>query len=69
MDYNSNSVTATFPPGVNSTIVNIPVIDDNIVERNETLQLEIYVPIPAKYAVRTGKPSKVVAVITDSSSA
>ena len=68
MDYSSTSVSATFPAGVNSTTVNVPVISDNIVERNETLQLEVYVPVPAKYAIKTGKPSKAIAVITDSSS-
>ena len=68
MDHNSTSVSATFPAGINSTTVNIPVISDNIVEKNETLQLEIYVPVPAKYAVKTGKPSKAIAIITDSSS-
>lgn len=68
MDYNSTSVTATFPAGVNSTTVNIPVTNDNIVEKNETLQLEIYVPVPAKYSVKSGYPSKAFAVITDNSS-
>lgn len=68
MDYSSTSVTATFPAGINSTTVNIPVISDNIIEKNETLQLEIYVQVPAKYAVKTRKPNKAIAVITDSSS-
>ena len=68
VDYTSTSITATFPAGINSTTVNIPVIRDNIVERNETIQLEIYLPVPAKYAVETGNPSKATAIITDSSS-
>ena len=68
MDYTSTSITATFPAGINHTTVNIPVTSDNIVERNETLQLEIIVPVPAKYAIETGNPSKAFAVITDSSS-
>ena len=68
MDYTSTPINATFPAGINSTTVNVPVISDNIVEINETLQLEIYLPVPAKYAVELGNPSKAFAVITDSSS-
>ena len=68
MDYISTSITATFLTGINSTTVNIPVTRDNVVERNETIQLEIYVPVPTKYAVETGNPSKAIAIITDSSS-
>ena len=68
VDYTSTFITATFPAGINSTTVNVPVTRDNIVERNETLQLEIDVPVPAKYAVETGNRSKAVAIITDNSS-
>ena len=68
VDYNSTSITVTFPAGTNSTTFNVPVINDNIVERNETFQLEISIPVPVKYAVEVGYPSKAIAVITDVSS-
>lgn len=66
MDYTSTPITATFPAGVNSTTINIPVISDNIVEENETLQLKIFVPVPTKYAVESGNSALII--ITDNSS-
>ena len=68
MDYNSTYITATFPAGINSTSVDVPVISDDIVERNETFQLDINIPAPAKYAVEVGYPSRAIAIITDASS-
>ena len=68
MDYISTPITATFPAGVNSTTVVVPVIIDNVVEENETLQLEIFLPAPVKFAVELGNPTKATAIITDSSS-
>ena len=68
MDYTSTPINATFPAGINSTTVNVPVTSDNIVEITETFQLEIYLPVPAKYAVELGNPSKALVAITDSSS-
>ncbi|MFN9673050.1 MAG: Calx-beta domain-containing protein [Microcystis sp.] len=38
-DYNSSPITITFNPGEASKTVNIPIIDDNIHEGNETLNL------------------------------
>ena len=37
-------------------------------EENETFQLEIFVPVAAKYAVEPGNPSKTSVIIVDSSS-
>ena len=68
MDYTSTPINATFPAGVNNTTVDIPVTVDNIVEENETFQVEIFIPVPAKYAVEPGNPSKASVTITDSSS-
>ena len=68
VDYISTPITATFPAGVNSTTVDVPVIIDNVVEENETLQLEIFLPAPVKFAVQLGNPAKAIAIITDSSS-
>ena len=68
MDYTSTPITATFPAGVNSTTINVPVTKDNIVEENETFELEIFIPVPTKYAVESGNPSRASAMIIDSSS-
>ena len=37
-------------------------------EENETFQLEIFVPVPAKYAAEPGNPSKISVIIADNSS-
>ena len=37
-------------------------------EENETFQLEIFVPVPAKYAAEPGNPSKTSVIIADNSS-
>ena len=68
MDYTFTPINVTFPAGVNSTTINIPVNSDNIVEENEILQIEIFVPVPTKYAVVSGNPSKASVIIIDSSS-
>ncbi|NCQ76391.1 MAG: hypothetical protein GPI98_23360, partial [Microcystis aeruginosa W13-13] len=43
-DYNSSPITITFNPGEASKTVNIPIIDDNIYEGNETLNLTLSSP-------------------------
>ncbi|NCS04896.1 MAG: hypothetical protein GPJ06_24040, partial [Microcystis aeruginosa G13-11] len=43
-DYNSSPITITFNPGEASKTVNIPIIDDNIHEGNETLNLTLSSP-------------------------
>jgi len=68
VDYISTPITATFAVGASSTTINVPLTSDKIVEGNETFQLEIFLPVPAKYAVELGNPSNAFAVITDSSS-
>ena len=68
MDYTSTPITATFTAGTTSTRIDIPVTMDDIVERTETFQLQLSLPLSMKYAVKLTHPNRVTAVIIDSSS-
>ena len=68
MDYTSTPITATFTAGTTRTTIDIPVSTDDIVERTETFQLQLSLPLSMKYAVKLTHPNRVTAVIIDSSS-
>ena len=68
VDYNSANVDVTFIGGSNITIVKIPVIMDDIVERSETFDLKITIPSSLKDQVIPGNITKAVGSIIDNTS-
>jgi Ca2+-binding RTX toxin-like protein len=43
-DYNNNPITVSFAPGQTSQTVNIPIVNDGLIEGNETLNLRLTNP-------------------------
>ena len=68
MDYNSTAITAIFTAGSNSTMVNVPVIVDKIVEELETFDLTFTIPSSLKDQVIPGAITIAVVDITDNTS-
>ena len=68
MDYNSTPINATFTAGTIRTMVNVPLINDNIVEAPETFHLSFTIPSLLQGQVIPGAINMAVATITDNSS-
>ena len=66
-DFNSVTQTATIAAGTNSSMVNIPVINDNIVEGDETFNMSLTVPSSLGLGIRTGTITNVTVTIIDTS--
>ena len=63
-DYVRGPYTVTFPAGVVESSFNVDIIDDTILERNETFELSINSStLPNR--VRANDPSKVIVTIMD----
>ena len=69
MDYDSTPITATMIAGSTSVMVNVPVIMDNIVEKQETFNLTFTInPSPLSSQVTKGNIIEAVGIITDNTS-
>ena len=68
MDYDSTPFNATFTAGSTSTIVNVPVIKDNIAEGSETFNLNFIIPSSLKDQIMPGTITEAVGNITDKTS-
>ena len=68
MDYNSTPITSTFTIGSTSTTVNVPVIEDNIVEELETFDITFTIPSSLRDRVMLGTITKAMCSITDNTS-
>ena len=66
-DYNSGPYNVTFPAGVTSVSFNITIINDNILEDNETFEL-IIDDSSLLSTVTTVIPNKTVIIIRDTDS-
>ena len=66
VDFNSAMQTATITAGTNSSTVNIAVIDDDIVEGDETFTMNLNVPMLP--GITAGAFTGTVATIIDTSS-
>lgn len=66
MDYTSTSINAIFAVGSTSTIINIPVIQDDILEPPETFSLSLSIPPSFRNQVHTGIPNTASGSIEDS---
>ena len=65
MDYTSTPITATFPAGATSVIVDVPVTVDNIAEQRETFDLSFTIPSSLSGQVSPGRITEAVGVILD----
>ncbi len=43
-DYSNNPIQVTFNPGQTTQVINIPIVDDNLIEGNETVNLSLTNP-------------------------
>ena len=70
MDYDSNPLNATFTAGSNSTVVNVPVIKDDIAEESETFDLNFTIPLSLEKIdkIMPGTITEAVGNITDNTS-
>ena len=66
VDFNSTTQNVMITAGTNSSTVNIAVIDDNIVEGNETFTMSLNVPVSP--GILAGAITMATAVIIDTSS-
>ena len=64
-DFNSTTQTITINVGTNSSMVNIPVTDDNIVEGNETFSMSFTIPLSLSSGMTTGTISSATVTIID----
>ena len=60
----SDTLTAVFDAESTSSSVSFPVLLDDLVESNETFDLQLFVP--QTQSIRTGSPSIARAIIIDS---
>ena len=65
-DFTSKTVTIT--ARTNSSMVNIPVTDDNIVEGDETFSMSLTVPSSLGPGIRAGAITNATVTINDTSS-
>ena len=64
VDYDSGPYTVRFPAGVTSVLINISIINDFIMERNESLDLTINSSsLPSDVAI--ANPHKATVTIVD----
>ena len=64
-DFNSAAQTVTIIAGTNSSMVNIPVKDDNIVEGDETFSMSLTVPSSFGPGIITGTITSATVTIID----
>jgi hypothetical protein len=62
-DYAATTATATFGPGEVVQIVSIPIVNDTIVEPDETVVLTLANPVPAARVLLTGPPAAVLTIL------
>ena len=67
IDFTSTTQTVTITAGTNSSMVNISVTDDNIVEGDETFSISLTVPSSLGPGIRTGAITSVTVTIIDTS--
>ena len=65
MDYISGPISATFAAGDTVTSIRIPVIEDDIVEGDETFDLNLIIPISLTNEISLGKTATAIGRITD----
>ena len=66
VDFNSMAQTATITAGTNSSTINITVINDRVVEENETFNMTANVPTSRR--IMAGAITKATVTIIDSTS-
>ena len=64
-DFNSTTQAVTITAGTNSSMVNIPVTDDNIVEGDETFSMSLTVPSLLGPGITTGTITSATVTIID----
>ena len=67
-DFNPTTQTFTIVAGTNSSMVNIPVTDDNIIEGDETFSMSLTVPSSLGPGITTGTITSTTVTIIDTSS-
>ena len=65
MDYDSTPLNVTFTAGSTSTIVNVPVIKDDIAEQIESFNLIFIIPPSLKDQIIPGNITKADVIIID----
>ena len=65
MDYTSTPITATFPAGATSVMIDVPVTVDNIAEQRETFDLSFTIPSLLSGRVSPGRITDAVGTILD----
>ena len=68
IDFISVPQTVTIIAGTNSSTITIPVVNDNIVERNETFNMSLTTPSSLCPGITTGAIASATATIIDTSS-
>jgi len=68
VDYTSTPITATFPAGDTTTIINVAVTIDTIAEQSETFDLGLTIPPAISGDVILGNIGMAVGNITDATS-
>ena len=68
VDFNTTPLTATFDSGMTMSSVSVPVMDDNIVERNETFNVILKIPPSVNRRIMTDAQNIAMVTITDSTS-
>ena len=63
-DYGSGPYTVTFPFGMTTAYFFVPIINDNLIEGNETFTLTLN-PLLLPSDVVVGHPAEAVVTITD----
>ena len=68
MDYDSTPINATFTAGTTRAMVNVPLINDDIVEAPETFDLIFTIPSSLQGQVIPGSTTMANGIITDDDS-
>ena len=66
IDFIASTLTAIFASGMKMSIVSVPVIVDNVFERQEKFNLKLNVPSSLGPAIVAGGRNRAKGVITDS---
>ena len=68
-DYANGTYQVVFPPGESSAVIQVPINDDDVCERNETFVVMLVIPKEsAVYGVRAGIPREATVTIEDDDS-
>ena len=67
-DFNSTPFTAKIPAGATTTTVRVPVMNDNIVEGDETFSMSLTVPSSLGPGIVAGSVTSSTGIIVDSTS-